>query len=203
MRGYHRAAPQISGGCPGRRGWLVLIDPILSLLVALAFGLLFAAASLHKLRSLALFGTVLRAYQVLPPALLASAAAAIPLAEAAVAAGLLWPRTRAAAACLGIALLFSYSIGLGVNLRRGRLELDCGCTGPAERRPIAPYMVWRNVAFAALLALALLPVGSRVLAWPDALTVLGGLISLVLLYGALDGVFAHRADAAHSARGPA
>jgi uncharacterized membrane protein len=64
-------------------------------------------------------------------------------------------------------------------------------------------MVWRNVAFAALLALALLPVGSRVLAWPDALTVLGGLISLVLLYGALDGVFADRADAAHSARGPA
>jgi hypothetical protein len=172
----------------------VLIDPILSLLVALAFGLLFAAASLYKLRSLVLFGALLRAYRVLPPALLVGAA---------VAAGLLWPRTRAAAAGLGIVLLVCYGIGLGVNLRRGRLDLDCGCTGPAERRPIAPYMLWRNAAFAALLALALLPVGSRALAWPDALTVLGGLLSLALLYRALDAALAQRAGAAHSARGPA
>ena len=56
-----------------------------------------------------------------------------------------------------MALLLTYAIAIAINLARGRRDLDCGCAGPNERRPIAAWMVWRNVGIAILLAAVLLP----------------------------------------------
>jgi len=73
-----------------------------------------------------------------------------------------------------------------VNLWRGRRDLRCGCGGADEEQKIAPWMVWRNFALAAVLASVLLPWTARPLALTDVLTVGCGVVAAVLLYLCLD-----------------
>ena len=126
-----------------------MIDPAIGTLLSGAFALLFASAAFHKARHFAHFAAVFRAYRLVPPAL--PLAALVPMLELSVAAGLLLPVARPAAAVTGAALLLLYATAIGVNLRRGRHDLSCGCGGPDERRPIAAWMVVRNLLLAALL----------------------------------------------------
>jgi len=79
-----------------------------------------------------------------------------------------------------------YAGAIALNLSRGRRELDCGCAGPADRRPIAWWMVWRNAILAPLLLLTTLEWSRRPFAAADALTLVGGLAAAVLLYATVD-----------------
>lgn len=162
-----------------------MLDPAVGMLIVAAFALLFASAALHKLRGLGQFADILRAYRVLPGGAV-GIAWVVPLLEAAVAAGLLPMQSRAAAVLAGVALLALYAGAIALNLGRGRRDLACGCGGPDEERPIAPWMVWRNLLLALLLAVALLPWRLRPLAATDALTVAAGAAVGALLYMSLD-----------------
>ena len=163
-----------------------LLDPGVGCLLAGALALLFAHAAWHKWRALAHFRGQLAAYRLLPEWSLGAVALAVPLAESAIAVLLLAGPLRAVAALAGAALLLGYAAAMGINLARGRRDLDCGCAGPAERRPVAAWMVWRN----GLLALVLLAVGRpwsvRALGALDLLTIGGGVLALVLLYLAVE-----------------
>ncbi len=163
-----------------------MVDPGLGYVIVSGFALLFAHAALGKWRSTAEFRTVLANYRLFPAPLVAALGLLVPAAESAVALLILDAAARPWAAAGGAALLVAYAIAIAVNLRRGRYDLDCGCAGPADRRPIAAWMIWRNVALAALLAAAALPWSARPLGWTDALTVGGGLTVVALLYVALD-----------------
>jgi hypothetical protein len=163
-----------------------VLDPGIGYVLAIASALLFAHAALGKWRGLAEFRAVLVNYRLFPASLIAVLTALVPAIETAVALSLLAAPARPWAAAAGAALLLAYATAIGVNLRRGRYDLDCGCAGPADRRPIAPWMVWRNFVVGAALATAGLPWSARTLAWTDLLTVGGGLAVLVLLYQALD-----------------
>ena len=163
-----------------------MLDPVIGILIVACLTVLFASAAIHKLRDPAKFRAAFSAYAVLPPGVAPGAAAIIPLLELCVALGLLAPRTRAIAGSVGIVLLLGYAAGMAVNLRRGRRDIACGCGGPDERRPIAAWMAWRNLALALLLALALGSWQGRTLLATDALTVCGGLAAAVLLYQCLD-----------------
>jgi methylamine dehydrogenase accessory protein MauD len=66
-------------------------------------------------------------------------------------------------------LLIAYAAALGVNLIRGRRELDCGCGMSGNRRPIAAWMVWRNLFVALALGIAVLPWAARPLDAADLL----------------------------------
>jgi hypothetical protein len=159
----------------------VMIDPAVGALLAGAFALLFASAALHKLLDPGRFAAAFRAYDVVPPAL-AWLSLAVPLFELTVAAALLAARSRNGAAAAGAALLVTYAAAIAVNLGRGRRDLDCGCGGPRERRPIGAWMVWRNLALAALLGVLLLPGSPRPLGPADALTIGAGTAVAALLY---------------------
>lgn len=163
----------------------LMIDPALGALLAGLFALLFASAALPKLRAPRQFVEVFAAYRV-GPAALAPVAFAIPLLELAVAALLLVRTTRCAAALAGAALLGLYAVAIFVNLRRGRVDLACGCGGPFDRRPIAGWMVARNLILAALLAAAALPWRPREMAAADVVTIAGGMAVAALLYASLD-----------------
>jgi len=165
-----------------------MIDPAVGALLAGAFALLFASAAFHKLVGLRQFVEVFRAYAVVPAAL-APLAPLVPLLELTVAVALLASRSRAGAAAAGIGLLFAYAAALGINLARGRRDLDCGCAGAHERRPIAPWMVWRNLLLACLLGATLLPSTGRPLGPTDALTIGAGTAVAALLYISLDSLF--------------
>jgi hypothetical protein len=162
-----------------------VLDPAIGALLLACLALLFAGAALHKLRNLAHFTEVLRAYRVLPEDAV-RLAPLVPLAELTVAAALVTPAVRSGAALAGATLLLVYATAIGVNLGRGRRELACGCGGPDDARPIAPWMVARNLTLALLLALTLLSWRERPLLATDAITVGGGAVVATLLYVCLD-----------------
>ncbi len=169
-----------------------MIDPAVGALLASAFALLFAGAALHKWIDPERFAAAFRAYEVVPPPLL-WLSRIVPVLELAVAAALLPRAARSGAAALGMALLITYAAAIAVNLARGRRDLDCGCGGALERRAIGPWMVWRNLVLAALLAVLLLPWGPRPLIAVDALTIAVGTAVTALLYMTLDALLARGA----------
>jgi hypothetical protein len=166
-----------------------MIDPAVGALLAAAFALLFAGAALHKFMDLGHFAGVFRAYRIVPP-LLAPLAVLVPLLELCVAAGLLLRGARPLACAGGALLLAIYAAAIAINLARGRRELTCGCGGPNDRRPIATWMVARNLLLAVLLAALLAPWGARPLGAADALTVGAGTLIAALLYMSIDALLA-------------
>lgn len=161
-----------------------MIDPAIGALLAGAFALLFASAALHKARDLAVFAAIVRAYRVLPAGVELSWA--LPVLELGIATGLLLPGARLGAALVGAGLLLIYALAMAVNLHRGRRELSCGCGAPQERRPIARWMVGRNLLFAAVLGTLALPWSPRPLQAVDFLTVGLGIALVTLLYMSAD-----------------
>ncbi len=162
-----------------------MLDPAIGFLLLGCFALLFVSAALQKLRALPRFAEVLRAYRVLPAAA-ARLAMPVPLLELTLGLALLVPVTRMAAAGAAAALLALYAAAIALNLARGRRDLACGCGGSDETRPIAPWMVVRNLVLAALLAATLLSWQVRTLLATDLLTVAGGVVVATLLYVSLD-----------------
>jgi hypothetical protein len=166
-----------------------LIDPAIGAMLAGALALLFVSAAFNKLRSLQRFAEVFRAYRLLPEAV-ARLAWLVPALELTVGVGLLARRSRAGASAAGAALLLAYAAAIAINLRRGRRDLACGCGGPHERRPIAAWMVWRNLVLAGLLGALLLPWIVRPMAAADAITIGAGTAVAALLYMSLERLLA-------------
>jgi hypothetical protein len=173
----------------------IAIDPVFGILATAALTLLFAVAAAGKLRDLARFTAVLDAYALVPAPFVGVAARALPALELAVAAGLVVPATRTAAAGVAAGLLLGYAAAIGINLRRGRRDLDCGCDGFGRRHPIAGWMPVRNALMAGLAVVAAAPRAPRALEAVDALTLSAGLVALVLIYRAADELLAQHAQA--------
>jgi hypothetical protein len=162
------------------------IDPAIAALIVACTALLFGGAAVHKLRDLRRFDEIFAAYGLLPLAARLGVSRAVPFLEALVAVGLLLDAARIAAARVGIVLLLAYAGAITVNLVRGRRELACGCGGPDDRRPIAPWMVWRNILFAVVLFPVMLPRGPRPLQLTDMVTIGFGTATCALVYLCLD-----------------
>jgi hypothetical protein len=163
-----------------------VLDPAFGYLIIAGIALLLTTAGAHKARDLARFAEAFAAYRVLPEAFARRVAWLIPSLELGLAASLLWEPSRRAAAVAAIAVLMAYASGLGINLVRGRRDLDCGCGTARDRRPIAGWMVWRNLMLAAVVGITVLPWSPRAFTLIDLLTVMGGLLVGVSLYAAVD-----------------
>jgi hypothetical protein len=169
------------------------MDPAIALLAKASLTLLFGAAALHKLRHPGEFARVLMAYQLMTERSSTVIARLLPVLELAVAVGIWVTPTRVAASLLGAALLAIYAAAIGINLARGRNDIDCGCTMSARGRdPIGSWMLARNAILVAVALIVAAPVTSRVLTPIDLLTVVGGVCVLALLYMATDGL--HRLE---------
>ncbi len=164
----------------------MMVDPAVGLLLVCVVALLFASAAIHKFRDLKLFDEIFAAYGVAGAISRWRLAWLVPVLELATGVGLLADMTRPYAAALGALLLFSYAIAIGINLRRGRRDLACGCGGPDERRPIASWMVWRNVLLALVVLSTLAPWSGRPLGVTDGVTVIFGVLTLALIYLCVD-----------------
>jgi uncharacterized membrane protein YphA (DoxX/SURF4 family) len=160
----------------------VTLDPAIGSLIVGCFALLFLSAASHKLRDLRQFAEVFAAYGIAPAIHRWQLAWLVPVLEAAVGAGLVAPGVRAGAAAIGAGVLLSYALAIAINLRAGRNAIACGCGGLDERRPIAAWMVWRNLLLALVLGVELRPWSVRALEWTDAATIGFGLAAIALLY---------------------
>ena len=168
-----------------------MIDPAVDAALRAAFALLFLVAASHKLRDPGRFRTTLAEYRLLPGPVVPLAAMLVIGVEVVVAIALLAPARRAPGPGAAAAVLAVYGAAIAVNLARGRRHIDCGCAGPAVRRPISGWLVARNAALAAAALTSVAPVRPRPLVWVDVLTVLGATGTLAALYASADRLLAH------------
>ncbi len=117
---------------------------------ALGVGLVFTQAALPKLRNTQVFAGVLANYRLLPAFLTAPAALLLPLVECAVGFGLMLDHGSLFAP-MAMALLLLFAAAMGINIARGRREIDCGCGRSDLRQPLSWLLVVRNVLLVALL----------------------------------------------------
>jgi hypothetical protein len=176
------------------------IDPAVHLVLRAALALLFIWAAAHKLRGVTAFRAALADYALLPRRWLGPAAALLIAAELSVAAGLWLRGADIAAAAVGAGLLAIYAGAIAVNLQRGRRDIDCGCMGVAGRQPLSSALVGRNLVLAVVALLCTLPTAPRELTWVDGLTIVAGVVTLALLYAAVDGLLAQAPQRARRAR---
>ena len=147
------------------------LDPFYWHVIRWLVATVFAVACVHKLSSIAAFDNVVKDYALLPSVFTPLASRLLILFEIAVVAGLASGLWIPVAATLAMVLLAVYAAGMGINLARGRRDIDCGCFGPAgsgeNRHTLSGWLLLRNLSLIALTGLLLLPVADRALTWLD------------------------------------
>lgn len=167
------------------------LDPVFTTVVRWALGVVFLTAAVHKLSDFSVFRATLSEYRLLPGALEASGALVIVLLELAAGVGMFVPVLAPFAAWMVMSLLVVYMLAIGINLARGRRDIDCGCSGPAMRQTLSGWLLVRNGVLLAAAALCLLPAASRQLIWLDSLTIVFGAGVFVLLYTSINLLIAN------------
>ena len=130
-----------------------------ALAIRVLVSLVFLTAAYGKLRHWTAFQGVVANYRLLPQGLVAPVAYALPPIEVLLGASLLlnlatpWPELSAAA------LLILFAVAMGVNLLRGRRNIDCGCFQSALKQTLNWTLVGRNVVMSLLLGVGLLTPG--------------------------------------------
>src|ERR1700737_1877413 len=136
-----------------------LAFPEVTIAIRTLVALVYLAAAFGKMRYWPVFQGVISNYRLLPDFLVAPVAYVLPPVEALLGATLLlglafpWPEVGAAA------LLLLFAVAMGINLRRGRRHIDCGCFQSALKQTLSWTLVVRNVVMALLLGLAMLSAG--------------------------------------------
>ena len=152
----------------------------LSIAIRALVGLIFLTAAWGKLRHRLEFQGVVANYKLLPDALVAPFAIALPPIEALVGAllptGLLSPAPELAAGFL----LALFAIAMAVNIRRGRTHIDCGCFQSTLKQTLGWNLVARNAVLALATSASALASGS-IPAWGRAEGLLAGAVMFVLL----------------------
>ena len=166
----------------------MVIHPILTLSASLIVAVILFAAASHKLRAPLRFARQLEDYDLLPPAAIATAARAVPLVEVLIAIALLIPAGRAWGGASAVLLLALYTAAIAINLRRGRRDIDCGCSGPGLERPITGALVLRNTVLIALALLAALPMSAAALHGFGLFLIAAVVAAGLILYTAIEGL---------------
>jgi uncharacterized membrane protein YphA (DoxX/SURF4 family) len=147
----------------------------------LAIAAIFAQASVHALRDWPAYAAIVENFRILPPPAARLAARAVPVAELAAAALLLIPAARIAGPALGLLLMAVFTAAIGINVARGRVNIDCGCGG-ASGQQLSGALVVRNLLLCALLAAAAAAPAPQSMDTAFAVGVLGAAAFLVTLY---------------------
>lgn len=158
------------------------IDPVVQIVSALVLSCVFVTAGFHKCQAPAEFATTLRNYKILPEALIRQCVYLLPVAEIMTGVALLIPAVARLAAVAAGALLTAYIFAIGVNLLRGRRNIDCGCGGPQQKQTISEWMIARNGLLLFLAALAGAPVQPRPLLWFDWTVIVLAVVTGCLFY---------------------
>lgn len=166
-------------------------DPIFIIASAIAIAVLLASAATHKVRAPTRFAKQLADYQLLPAALVRPSARLIPLLELTIAFALLVPVSRHWAAWSAAGLLALYTAAIGINLWRGRRDIDCGCAGPDQAQPLRPVLLLRNSVLVALALLASVTPVVRDMTVFDGFVTLASAAVALLIYAAADGLLAN------------
>jgi len=166
------------------------MDPVIAITISLCMSLMFGSAAVHKLRAPAIFRATMDEYRLIPLQLSGLVAVFLILAEFLAAILVLIPAVRMAGLLAMAALLLIYTAGIGINLLRGRRDIDCGCSGPASRHELSGWLVLRNLVLLSLVLLTASPLIHRPMNWLDVVVVLSGVAVASGLYMAMNQLLA-------------
>lgn len=121
--------------------------------VRVAVAIILVSAGLAKLRDWPHFHGIVSDYRVLPEGTVSFAAAALPPLEILLGILLLFPLGSIPGLASAV-LLLAFAAAIAINLHRGRIAIDCGCSFMREGQPIRLAMVIRNLVMAAALVAA-------------------------------------------------
>jgi hypothetical protein len=179
----------------------VLHDPMILAFAQAILMLVFLAGAWSKLRARETFEGVVSNYRLLPEFAVGPASYLLPLSELAVGLGVAYVPTRPYAAVGAVLLLTVFNIAIGINLARGRREIDCGCFSSVLKQHLSVGLIARNTVLMGLAAW---------LAWgaPQILPHMGWLDWLIGLAAALVVTFVYmtasllaaQAKVAHNSR---
>ena len=119
-------------------------------------------------------------------------AALVIVAELGAGFGVFVPDARDWAILAIAVLLLVYTLAIGINLLRGRRDIDCGCGGPARRQTLSGWLVARNLVLMVLGLGCFMPVTARVLYWMDFVTIGLGVLAFLLLYATVNSLVANQ-----------
>jgi hypothetical protein len=122
-------------------------------------GLVFVLAAAHKAQHWRVFSGVVANYRLLPRAAVAPVAALLPPLELLLGLLLLSAQIRPWGELAAIALLGLFAAAMAINIRRGRVEIDCGCGQSVLKQTLRWALVGRNGVLAALLLPSLAEAG--------------------------------------------
>ena len=179
------------------------MDPLLLQIISLGFALLFLIASAHKFSNQRLFRENFEAYEILPRGFSNLATHIIPPLELLLGIG--WLAIGIFAIKLGsvtlisIGLLASYILAIGVNLKRGRNYIDCGCSFSNSNasnsengaQQISQGLLFRNIFLIIMAIICLIPVSDRSLQLIDIFGLVLSVAALVLLYATFNQLLAN------------
>jgi uncharacterized membrane protein YphA (DoxX/SURF4 family) len=164
----------------------IRLDPVFAWVLRCSLAALFAAAAIHKIRDPRAFLRTFSEYEILPRLIAAPAAIIFVVSEISIAVGLLIDPGGYAAGLAAVSLLLIYTAAICVNLLRGRRNIDCGCLGPTNRQTLSGWLVSRNALLLIGAAGVCLPISGRTLHLVDGISVVGGFVTLVLLFNAVN-----------------
>lgn len=130
----------------------VLYDPMILAFSQAILALIFLAGAWFKLRARETFEGVVHNYRLLPQFTVQLASYLLPLAELAIGLGLVVAPTRPYAAVGAMLLLTVFNVAIGINLARGRREIDCGCFSSVLKQRLSGGLIVRNIALMGLAA---------------------------------------------------
>lgn len=152
--------------------------------------LLFARAAMHKLWDFTAFTGYVADYQLMPESWSRVAGGVVLGAEMLAVAALVVPGGQAVGVSLAIALLLGYAAAMGINLRRGRDRIECGCGGAVQ--PLNRALILRNLGLSALAAIGFIGSDFGLLA-PEAVAALMSGVTLWIGYVLVDQILANGA----------
>ncbi len=161
----------------------IVHEPLVAWTLRSFLAVLFATAALSKLAASEEFYGVVRNFRLLPNALARPVARGLPVAEMAIAVGLLAGPLARPAALAAAALLAVFGLAIAINVLRGRSQIDCGCFRNGMKQRIGWATVGRNIVLTVLaLGAAMLLPGAGAAGAADIATGLVAGAVLALLY---------------------
>lgn len=174
-----------------------MLDPLIIKAISIGLGLMFLLAAYHKLKNGAEFRVTLLEYQLLPEWVVSPVSRIIPTVE--ILLGGSWLLSWYGQGMVAIAsasLLGLYALAIGINLYRGRVHFDCGCSFGGKddsEQFLSGGLVVRNLILIAAALVTLLPATSRSFSAGDYATLVAVLLATTLLYAAANQLISNRA----------
>jgi hypothetical protein len=181
-----------------------VIDPLLLRIISLGFALLFLIGAVHKFSNREHFRASFEAYEIIPTSLSALVARIIPPLELLLGVGWLvfglFAIEFKLVTFFSVGLLVSYALAIGINLKRGRNYIDCGCTFSSSNtsnadsgsQQISLGLVYRNLLLIIMAAVCTIPASDRSLQLVDVFGLFFSVVALILLYGTFNQILTTR-----------